>query len=301
MSDAVHDVLHHAEVQLGHLGGDGIHGVDGPDDNRPVEGTLAVDDAGGLDVGHYGEVLPDLALQAVLGEFLTEDGVGFPNGLQTVTGDGADTADAQTGAGEGLTVDHVVGQTKRLAYHADLVLVEQLHRLHQLKLQILGQAAYVVVGLDAVGFQNVGVNGALSQEGDALQLLSFLSENVDELLADDLALLLRVGNAGQLVQKAIHSVHIDEVGVHLVLEHLDDLLGLALAEQTVVHVNADELLADGFDEQSGDYGAVHTAGEGQQDFLITDLLTQFCELLVDKALCQSGGGDALHGCGTNVA
>jgi hypothetical protein len=158
-----------------------------------------------------------------------------------------------------------------------------------------------VVGLDAVGFQNVGVNGALSQEGDALQLLSFLSENVDELLADDLALLLWVGNAGQLVQKAIHGVHIDEVGVHLVPEHLNDLLGLALAEQTVVHVNADELLADGFDEQSGDYGAVHTAGEGQQDFLITDLLTQFCELLVDKALCQSGGGDALHGCGTNVA
>ena len=69
----------------------------------------------------------------------------------------------------------------------------------------------------------------------------------------------------------------------------------------MVHVNADELLADGFDEQSGDYGAVHTAGEGQQDFLITDLLTQFCELLVDKALCQSGGGDALHGCGTNIA
>ena len=195
MSDAVHDVLHHAEVQLGHLGGDGIHGVDGPDDHRPVEGTLAVDDAGGLDVGHYGEVLPDLALQAVLGKFLAEDGVGFPNGLQTVTGDGTDAADAQTGAGEGLTVDHVVGQTQRLAYHADLVLVEQLHRLHQLKLQILGQAAYVVVGLDAVGFQNVGVNGALSQEGDALQLLSFLSENVDELLADDLALLLWVGNA----------------------------------------------------------------------------------------------------------
>ena len=48
----------------------------------------------------------------------------------------------------------------------------------------------------------------------------------------------------------------------------------------MVHVNADELLADGFDEQSGDYGAVHTAGEGQQDFLITDLLTQFSALAV---------------------
>ena len=157
--------------------------------------------------------------------------------------------------------------------------------------------------LDRLGarLDDVGIDGPLSQELDAVQLAGLLLEDSDELSADDLPLLLRIRNSGQLVQEAIHSVHRDEVGVHLVLEHLDDLLRLALAEQTVVHVNADELLADGFDEQSGDYGAVHTAGEGQQDFLITDLLTQFCELLVDKALCQSGGGDALHGCGTNIA
>ena len=121
MSDAVHDVLHHAEVQLGHLGGDGIHGVDGPDDDRPVEGTLAVDDAGGLDVGHYGEVLPDLALQAVLGEFLTEDGVGFPNGLQTVTGDRSKAADAKSRTRERLTVYQIFRNTKLQTGAADLI------------------------------------------------------------------------------------------------------------------------------------------------------------------------------------
>ena len=69
----------------------------------------------------------------------------------------------------------------------------------------------------------------------------------------------------------------------------------------MVHMNADQLLADGLDEQRGDYGAVHAAGEGQQDFFIADLLTQLCELLGDKALRQSGGSDALHSLGTNIA
>ena len=59
MSDAVHDVLHHAEVQLGHLGGDGIHGVDGPDDDRPVEDAFAVADARRTVVWNDGEKLPD--------------------------------------------------------------------------------------------------------------------------------------------------------------------------------------------------------------------------------------------------
>ena len=129
-----------------------------------------------------------------------------------------------------------------------------------------------MVGLDAVGFQNVGVNGALSQEGDALQLLSFFSENVDELLADNLALLLRVGNAGQLVQKAIHSVHIDEVGVHLVLEDVDHLLALALAHEAVVHVHAHEVLPDGLDQQRRHHAGVHAAGQGQQHLAAAHLL-----------------------------
>ena len=49
---------------------------------------------------------------------------------------------------EGLAVDHAVRQTQSLAHHADLVLEEELQGLYQCKLQILRQAAHVVVGLD---------------------------------------------------------------------------------------------------------------------------------------------------------
>ena len=43
-----------------------IGGVDGTDDARPVEGALAVLDAGGLEVRNDGEVLPYFALETVL-------------------------------------------------------------------------------------------------------------------------------------------------------------------------------------------------------------------------------------------
>ena len=116
-----------------HSGGHGIHSVDGADDDTPLVGPLIIPDADGLDVGDGGEVLPHLALQAVLGELLPEDGVRLPDGLQPVPGDGAQAADAQTGAGEGLPVNHTVGQTQRLAAGADLVLKKHLQRLHQLE------------------------------------------------------------------------------------------------------------------------------------------------------------------------
>ncbi len=142
-----------------------------------------------------------------------------------------------------------------------------------------------MVRLHAVGFQNIGVDGALGEERHLVaHLAGFLLEHADELGADDLALGLGFGHAGEQVEEAVRGVHVHQVRVELVAEHVHDLLGLALAEQTMVHVNADELLADGFDEQSGDYGAVHTAGEGQQDFLVTDLLAAGSDLLLDKCL-----------------
>ena len=99
----------------------------------------------------------------------------------------------------------------------------------------------------------------------------------------------------QLVQEAVHRVHIDQVGVHLVAEDLDHLLGLALAQQAVVHVDAHQLLADGADEQGGHHRGVHPAGQGQQDLFVSHLGLYRGHLLVDELLCQLRRGDPLHG------
>ena len=68
----------------------------------------------------------------------------------------------------------------------------------------------------------------------------------------------------------------------------------------MVHVHAGQLLADGLDEQRGHDGRVHTAGQGQKDLLIADLLPQGGNLLVDKSLGQFGRGDARHALGAFV-
>ena len=52
--------------------------------------------------------------------------------------------------GEGLAIDHAVGQTERLADDTDFVLVQKLDRLNELKLQVLRQTADIVVRLNAV-------------------------------------------------------------------------------------------------------------------------------------------------------
>ena len=101
-----------------------------------------------------------------------------------------------------------------------------------------------MVGLDADALSDVGIDRSLGQEGDIILLAGFLFENADEFGTDDLALLFRIADAGQLVQETVDRVHIDQVGVHLVAEHFDHLLGFTLAQQAVVHMHGYQLLSD---------------------------------------------------------
>ena len=82
-------------------GGHGVLGVYGTDDGGPAFVAALVLHANTLDIRHGDEVLPGLFGQAADVKFLTQDGVGLPQGFQTVTGDGTQAADAQTGPGKG--------------------------------------------------------------------------------------------------------------------------------------------------------------------------------------------------------
>ena len=122
----------------------------------------------------------------------------------------------------------------------------------------------------------------------------------DEFLADDLTLALGVGNTGQQTQEMVGSVNIDQVGIQTILEHLDDTLGLVLTHETVVDMDADQLLTDGFDQQSGNDRRVNTAGKSQQNLLVANLLTDQLDLLIDKGICQLEIGDTSHRLGTDI-
>ena len=157
-----------------------------------------------------------------------------------------------------------------------------------------------MVGLDRAALEDVGVDSALGEEADAVQLRGFLGEDVDEHLADDLALALGIGHARQLVEEAVDRVHVDEVGVHLVPEHPDHLLALAFAHEAVVDVHAGQLLADRLDEQGRDHRGVHAAAQRQQHLAVADLRAQGGDLLVDKGLGLRGRRDPRHALGTSV-
>ena len=300
VGDALGDVLQQLEGDVLHGGGHSVGGVDGADDGGPCIVALAVSDADGLHVGHGDKVLPDLAGKAVELKLLAEDSVSLAQGVQTVTGDGAKAAHAQTGAGEGLTVDHAVGQTQSIADNAHFVLVQQLDRLYQLKLHILGQTANIVVGLYAVRLKYIGVNGALSKEAHAVELGSLFVKDLDKFVADDLALLLGIADTFQQSEEAVGSVIVDQVCIQLLAENFDNLFALALAHETVVDVHAGELLADGLDKQGSNNGRVNTAGEGQQNLAVTYLSADFLYLFINKCICKFGASDTLHAFGAYV-
>lgn len=141
--------------------------------------------------------------------------------------------------------------------------------LDQFELHVLRQAADVVVRLDHVGLaglgagrlDHVGVDGALGEELHVLQLGGFFVEDFDEGAADDLALLFRVGDAGQAAEELVLGVGADHLHAHVLGEHGHHLVAFVQAQQAVVDEHAGQLVADGLVQQRGDHRGVHAAGE----------------------------------------
>ena len=105
----------------------------------------------------------------------------------------------------------------------------------------------------------------------SVELLGLLLEDADELLADDLALALRVVDAGEPVEEALVGVDVDQLDAELLAERLDHLLGLVLAHQPVVDEDAGELVADrAVDERRGGR-RVDPAGEPADHAGVADL------------------------------
>ena len=99
--------------------------------------------------------------------------------------------------------DKGFGQSKLPAERPHLVLEEFAQRLDQLHVHALGQAADIVMRLDGDGwpagerhaFDYVGIERALRKKFRASDFPGFLFEDVNEELADGLALLLGILDA----------------------------------------------------------------------------------------------------------
>jgi hypothetical protein len=204
---------------------------------------------------------------------------------------------ARPGPGEGLAPHEALGQPELGADGADLVLEQRPQRLDELEVQVVGQPADVVVGLDrrraraAARLDDVGVQRPLDEELRALlalgELERLLLEDPDELRADDLALGLGLRDPAQLVEEAVLGVHRDERDLEVVAERAHDLLALVLAHHPVVDEDARELVADRAVDEQRRHGGVHAAREAADD-----LLSPTCARM--RSSCSSTMDAALH-------
>lgn len=137
VGDAVGDMMQEGVGYLLDGGGHGVGGVHRADDCRPALIALAVAHADTLEVGHGDEILPDLAGKAVLVELLSEDSVGFSQGVQAVSRYRAEAAYSESGTRERLAVYHAVRQTESLADNTDFIFEEQLYGLDKLHFHVL--------------------------------------------------------------------------------------------------------------------------------------------------------------------
>ena len=162
-----------------------------------------------------------------------------------------------------------------------------------------GKTADVVMALDDRGvgraaLDDVGVQGALHEERGVGEAAGVLLEDPHEQLADDLALLLGLGDAPQPLEEPLAGVDVDELDAHVPPEGLDDLLGLALPHQPGVDVHAGELVADGpVDERRG-HGGVDPAGQPADGPAVADLAAHRLDLGVDDGRHRPGRPAPAH-------
>ena len=102
------------------------------------------------------------------------------------------------------------------------------------------------------------------------ELACFRFEDVDERRADDLALLLRIGDPVQPLQKQIRRVDEPEGQVQP-LEPFPDLRGFVQPQHAVVDENARELVADRPMDDQGCDRRVDAAAQGADDLSVADL------------------------------
>ena len=129
----------------------------------------------------------------------------------------------------------------------------------------------------------------------ALDLLDGALEDLDELMADDLALALGVGDALELTEEGLRSVDDAEVDLELAAEHLLDLGAFVETEQAVVDEDAGQLLANGALDEGRGHGGIDAAGEAEDNLGLAHLLADFANRRLDVVVHlpgRLGGTDA---------
>ncbi|MNM96754.1 hypothetical protein D3C81_1092420 [compost metagenome] len=118
---------------------------------------------------------------------------------------------------------------------------------------------------------DISVQRALREEIKFTQFGRFFIEAVDELVADDFALLLRVVHTGQLAEEPLACVDLHDMNIELADERLHYALGFTLAQQAMVDEHTGQLVANRLMDQHRNYGGIDAAAQRTQHLLVANL------------------------------
>ena len=99
----------------------------------------------------------------------------------------------------------------------------------------------------------------MCQEGSAANILGLLLEDIDERGADNLALLLRILDAGKRAQKKLTRVPVHQRDVVVIAKQIDHLFRLIETQQAMVDKDAGQLLANRLVQQYRDDRGIDAA------------------------------------------
>ncbi len=132
----------------------------------------------------------------------------------------------------------------------------------------------------------------MREKRGALDLGGLGVEDVDEQLADRLALGFRIGDAGQGAQEHVLGIHVDQRDVVVVAEQRHDLRRLVLAQEARVDEDAGQLMADRLVDQHGGNRTIDPARQAADDLAFADLGANARHLLVAERLHRPIAGEA---------
>ena len=122
-----------------------------------------------------------------------------------------------------------------------------------------------LAGRGAGGLDDVGVDGALREPADPVELRRLLLEDLDERAPDAPALLLRIRHSGERGEEPILGVDPSHVDPEVSGERGHDLVAFVEPQQAVVDEDAGQAIADGAVQQRRHHGGVDTARQREQD------------------------------------
>ena len=119
---------------------------------------------------------------------------------------------------------------------------------------------------------HVGIKRPLREEICATDFLGFIIEHFDEGLADELALVLGIGQPLEAVHEQRLGINVDERNAEMLAEQADNLLAFAEPHQPMIDIDTGQLVADRFVDQDRCHRTIDSARKPANDASVANLL-----------------------------